>query len=158
VHRMKGVWFDHERNVGGGTLDLVPGGTKDGRLQWMRDHGLMTKAPSGPRKKRNGGRAPFTIITAYDYTDEAGALLVQVVRLPPKDFRQRRHNGKNGWTWSLGKTRRVLYRLPEVRNAVAGGRLVFVVEGEKDADNLSGLGITATCNPGGANKWRPEYT
>ena len=76
----------------------------------------------------------------------------------PKDFRQRRPDGKGGWTWSLGKTRRVLYRLPEVRDAVAGDRLVVIVEGEKDADNLSKLGFTATCNAGGANKWRAEYT
>src|SRR5262249_39619727 len=65
--------------------------------------------------------------------------------------------GKDGWTWSLGNTRRVLYRLPEVRDAVAGERLVIVVEGEKDADNLRNLGFTATCNAGGANKWRAEY-
>ena len=35
---------------------------------------------------------------------------------------------------------------------------VFLVEGEKDADNLAGLGFTATTNPGGASKWRDEYT
>src|SRR5262249_39974368 len=37
------------------------------------------------------------------------------------------------------------------------GRPVVVVEGEKDADNLCKLGFTATCNAGGANKWRTEY-
>ena len=157
VHRTKGVWYDHERGVGGGTLDLVPGATEDDRLQWLRDHGLINKAPSGPRKKRSGGRASFTIVATYDYADESGAPLFQVVRLVPKDFRQRRPNGTGGWTWRLGKTRRVLYRLPELREAVAGERLVIVVEGEKDADNLLKLGFTATCNAGGANKWRAEY-
>jgi putative DNA primase/helicase len=34
---------------------------------------------------------------------------------------------------------------------------VLVVEGEKDADNLRELGFTATCSPGGANKWRAGY-
>src|SRR5262245_10236105 len=154
---MKGVWFDHERNNGGSTLDLVPGATNTDRLQWLYDHGLTTEAPSGPGKKRNGGRAPFTIIATYDYTDESSVLLFQVVRFAPKGFRQRRPNGTGGWTWRLGGTRRVLYRLPEVRDAVAGERPVIVVEGEKDADNLRGLGITATCNAGGANKWRAEY-
>jgi len=155
---MKGVWFDHERGVGGGTLDLVPAATNDGRLQWLRDHGLISNARSGVRQGRNGGRKPFTIVAIYDYTDECGALLLQVVRSAPKDFRQRRPDGKGGWTWSLGKTRRVLYRLPEVRDAVAGGRMVLVVEGEKDADSLRKLGFIATCNPGGVNKWRTEYT
>ena len=155
VHRTKGVWYDHEHGVGGGTLDLVARATKDDRLQWLRDHGLINKALSGPRKKRNGGRAP--IIATYDYANESGVLLFQVVRLVPKDFRQRRPNGTGGWTWRLGKTPRVLYRLPELRDAVAGERLVIVVEGEKDADNLHKLGFTATCNAGGANKWRAEY-
>src|SRR5262249_39794834 len=30
-------------------------------------------------------------------------------------------------------------------------------EGEKDVDNLRAIGLTATCNPGGAGKWRQEY-
>jgi hypothetical protein len=34
---------------------------------------------------------------------------------------------------------------------------VFVVEGEKDVDNLAKIGIAATCNHGGAGKgkWKP---
>jgi Protein of unknown function (DUF3631) len=158
IDRAKGVWHDHENGVGGGTLDLVPGATKNDRLQWLRDRGLIGTARGGPRKSRDGGSAAFTIIATYEYTDEFGAPLFQVVRCAPKDFRQRRHNGKGGWTWSLGDTRRVLYRLPEVRDAVVRGRLIFIVEGEKDVDNLCRLGFTATCNPGGANKWRSEYT
>ena len=50
-----------------------------------------------------------------------------------------------------------IYRLPEVAVAVATGKTVFVVEGEKDADNLAKLGLATTTCPGGANKWRPEY-
>src|SRR5262249_45402939 len=128
VNRAKGIWFDYERGVGGGTLDLVPAATKDERLQWLRNHGLISNTPGGTGKSKNGGRNPFTIVETYDYTDESGAPLFQVVRLAPKDFRQRRPNEKGGWCWSLSKTRRVLYRLPEVRDAVAGGRMVFVVE------------------------------
>src|SRR5262249_28779596 len=158
VDRAKGVWFNHEHGVGGGTLDLVPGATKDERLQWLRDRGLINNASGGARKTKNDGATPFTIVVTYDYADESGAPLFQVVRLAPKTFRQRRPNGKGGWTWSLGKTRRVLYRLPEVRDAVARGRRVVIVEGEKDTDNLRELGFTATCNPGGANKWRAEYS
>jgi 5S rRNA maturation endonuclease (ribonuclease M5) len=158
VHRKKHVWYDHERNLGGGTLELVPGATQEERLEWLRDQGLIGDGSGGSKKKRNGGAAPSTIVATYDYTDESGALLFQVVRFAPKDFRQRRPNGKKGWTWSLGSTRRVLYRLPEVRDAVVNSRLIVIVEGEKDADNLRNLGFTATCNPGGANKWRAEYT
>jgi hypothetical protein len=100
------------------------------------------------------------IVAAYDYVDAGGELLFQVVRFDPKDFRQRRPdpNGKEGWAWNLEGVPRVLYRLPEVLQAVAEGRPVYVVEGEKDADNLCRLGVTATTNAGGAGKWKNVYS
>jgi 5S rRNA maturation endonuclease (ribonuclease M5) len=98
------------------------------------------------------------IVAAYDYTDETGRLLFQVVRFEPKDFRQRRPDGAGGWIWNLKDTRRVLYRLPQVREAIATGEPIFVAEGEKDVEALEREGLVATCNPMGASKWRPEYT
>ena len=50
----------------------------------------------------------------------------------------------------------VLYRLPELLAADPVAP-VYVPEGEKDVDRLRGLGVTATCNPMGAGKWREEY-
>ena len=54
------------------------------------------------------------------------------------------------------ETLRVLYRLPELLAAMKANPdvWVFVVEGEKDVDNLWTLGLVATCNPGGAEKWK----
>ena len=49
VSRMKGVWFDHERGIGGGTFELVPGATKKNRFQWLRERGLIDNAPAGTR-------------------------------------------------------------------------------------------------------------
>lgn len=106
-----------------------------------------------PTPKRKAARR---IVASYDYTDEDGALLFQAVRYEPKDFRQRRPNGKGGWIYSLDDTRRVLYRLPELL-AADPSRVVFLVEGEKDADALRGLGLVATCNPMGAGKWDDAY-
>jgi hypothetical protein len=94
------------------------------------------------------------IVAEYPYTDENGGLLFQVVRLEPKDFRQRRPDGNGGWTWNLNGARRVIYRLPEVLTA----EFVLVCEGEKDCEAAHKLGIVATCNPGGAGKWRKEYS
>jgi 5S rRNA maturation endonuclease (ribonuclease M5) len=34
---------------------------------------------------------------------------------------------------------------------------VFIVEGEKDVESLRVLGLTATCNPMGAGKWRSSF-
>ena len=96
------------------------------------------------------------IAATYDYRNERSELLYQVVRFEPKDFRQRRPAG-DGWTWSLGDIRRVLYRLPELL-AGQSDATVFIVEGEKDVDALARLGLLATTNAGGAGKWRTEYT
>jgi hypothetical protein len=97
------------------------------------------------------------VVASYDYKDESGRLLYQVLRYDPQDFRQRRPNGRGGWIWNLHNVRRVLYRLPELQDVVLN-RPVFVVEGEKDADNLAALGLLATTNAMGAGKWRPEYS
>ncbi len=96
--------------------------------------------------------AKSRIASTYDYRDERGALLFQAVRFEPKDFRQRRPDG-GGWAWSIAGVRRVLYRLPELLKSTD---VVYVPEGEKDVDALRARGLTATCNVGGAGKWRAE--
>lgn len=96
-------------------------------------------------------------LASYPYVDEHGDLLFEVVRFVPKDFRQRRPDGKGGWEWRLGDVRRVPYHLPALLEGVAAGRTVFVVEGEKDVHAVESAGGVATCNPGGAGKWRPEF-
>ena len=98
------------------------------------------------------------IVAEYDYLDEAGRPLYQVVRFDPKKFRQRRADPKlaNEWKWELGPVKRVLYNLPSLIEAAADER-IFVVEGEKDVERLKAMGLVATCNVGGAGKWREEY-
>lgn len=106
-----------------------------------------------PRATHDRGK----LVEAYDYTDANGGLLYQVCRYEPKGFAQRRQvNGK--WQYGLGDVPRVLYRLPQIIEAVALKKDIFIVEGEKDADLLSGMGYAATTNPMGAGKWKPEYT
>jgi 5S rRNA maturation endonuclease (ribonuclease M5)/energy-coupling factor transporter ATP-binding protein EcfA2 len=94
------------------------------------------------------------IVKTYDYTDERGRIVYQTVRLEPKDFRQRRPDGNDGWLWNMEGQTRYLYRLPEVLNATE----CFICEGEKDCDNLVSLGFVATCNVGGAGKWLSAYS
>ena len=96
------------------------------------------------------------IVAEYDYRSPDGVLLFQVVRLTPKDFRQRRPDGAGGWKWDLKGITPVLYRLPELL-AASVTETTFLVEGEKDVDRLRAEGLVATCNPMGAGKWRREY-
>lgn len=96
-------------------------------------------------------------VAVYHYVDESKTHLYDVLRYANKQFRQRRPDGNGGWEWKLGDVRRVLYRLPQLIEGVAAGRPVFVVEGEKDVHAIEMAGGLATCNSGGAGKWRPEY-
>ena len=107
-----------------------------------------------PRPRRSG--RGYEVAATYTYTDEHGAPLFCAERRVPKDFRQYRMVGGRK-VYQLGDVRRVLYRLPQVIEAVANGRTVWVAEGEKDVHALEAAGAVATCNPMGAGKWLPEY-
>lgn len=121
----------------------------------------MTPPPDARGDGRSGGNGRSgrrEVVETYPYVDEDENLLFEVVRFRPKAFRQRRPDGEGGWEWSTRGVRRVLFRLPRVLWAVDRGERVFVVEGEKDVLAVESAGATATTNPGGAGKWRSEYT
>lgn len=89
----------------------------------------------------------------YSYQDANGREVYQAIRMKPKSFRQR-HFAEGNWEWNMDGVERVLYRLPKILAA----KQVWIVEGEKDAENLSSLGFEATCNVGGAGKWLDSYS
>lgn len=93
------------------------------------------------------------VTAEYEYQDEEGVVLYRVLRFRPKGFTQERYE-RGQFVPGLNGVRRVLYRLPEVTQAAE----VYIVEGEKDVERLRTEGVTATCNVGGANVWRPEWS
>jgi 5S rRNA maturation endonuclease (ribonuclease M5) len=107
------------------------------------------KAKTKTKTKKKG-----KLIKSYDYIDQDGQVLYQVCRFEPKNFMQRKPDGRGGWTWSLKGISRILYNLP----AVLASDKVFICEGEKDADAISALGSVGTTNAGGASNWIPEYS
>jgi hypothetical protein len=137
-------WSCHDCKVGGSVID------------WLAEEKGISGADAMRELagSRNGSEPTARLIATYDFTDPRGRLLYQVCRYDPKDFRQRRPDGKGKWTWNLNGVPRVLYRLPEV----IGAQSVVIAEGEKDVDALVKLGFVATCNSGGAGKWRDEYS
>lgn len=84
----------------------------------------------------------------YIYYDEQGRKLFRKLRLFPKEFLIERALPGDEWEPGLGQTRRVIYNLPNVLKASK----VYIVEGEKDADNLMKHGLVATTNPNGASE------
>ncbi len=127
-----------------------------------------------------GKKPAFKIVATYDYTDADGALLYQVVRMEPKDFRQRRkHPDGEHWIWGITKGKYyqgrngdwrpcpreyegeyttfpavppTIYHLPRIIKAASSNRSIVIVEGVKDADNLIRLG-SRHLQHGGAGKF-----
>ena len=92
------------------------------------------------------------IQATYDYTDENGNLLYQVVRKVGKKFAQRRKVESGKWVWSIAKVTPVPFKLPELTGSWDG--VIAVAEGEKDVISLMRAGWTATCNNGGAGNFK----
>lgn len=118
-------------------------------------------APKAEEQKQPEAPPPKRVIDrVYAYQDEKGATLFEVVRYLPKDFRQRVPDPtqKGGYRWSIKGVRPVIYHLPQVLSAIKDGKTIFVVEGEKDADNLALIGCVATTCPMGAGKWHKEHS
>ncbi len=119
-----------------------------------------------PAKCNVGDRYNGERIThVYDYRDASGNVVYRVCRTRGKQFPVARKdaNSPTGWYWGLGDTPRVLYGLPAVLEAIRNGCIIYVVEGEKDADALNSAfpdrtDFCATCNPGGAGTWQPQYS
>lgn len=165
----KGVFHNMETDERGGVLKFLEIElglkTRADQMKWLSDNGFIEQGErptSGPFQNQEPAKT-------YDYVDERGTLLFQVCRFEPgrklasgerekKTFLQRKHNKTGGWTWKVAGTRQVPYRLPELLADISEKETIFVVEGEKDADHLRKFGIPATCNAGGAGKWRPELS
>lgn len=146
VDTEKQLWYCNDCQRGGSLIDWIMIQDNKTAAQVLEMFGAK---PETHTEKRNP-----QIVATYDYTDESGNLLYQVVRYEPKDFRQRQPDNNGGWRWTMEGATRVLYRLPDVLRAT----VVAVCEGEKDAETLRRLGHVSTCNVGGAGKWLPAYT
>lgn len=142
----KGTWYDHEADKGGGVIDLIQREhrcNKPAAINWLNQEGLHLE-----------NRAPIF----YDYRDAQGEVAYRVERREGQ-FRQYGPNGKGGFVCRKGcmnGAERLPYRLPELL-ASDPADLVFICEGEKDADRLASAGLIATCNSGGAGKFEASF-
>ena len=172
-----GQFYDHEHNVGGGVLDLIGhkiGCDHSGAVSWLRTQGLLDESPAQANGKDRTGD-PKKIVTAeHLYHDADGAVVSAVERIEyldangtkvlakdgkaKKSYRQKRPDPDRPghWLWNTDGVPALPYHLPELTEAIAADHLNAIVEGEKCADALWGIGIPATTNAMGAGKWKPE--
>jgi hypothetical protein len=174
INTKKGVWHCRGCAKGGDVIELVE------HIDGIDFVAACTALTGEPPPKANGKNHRFAlkqVVTAtFEYQDENGAVVYIIERVeyqaasngssiltesgkPKKSFRQRRphpaHPGE--WIWNVDGVAKIAYRLPELIEAVASTHPIFIVEGEGKVDALREIGIAATCNPGGAGKWLPEF-
>ncbi|QLY33286.1 toprim domain-containing protein [Nocardia huaxiensis] len=127
--------------------------TPPARKQQPHNHTRDLGAATGPKRRA----------AVYTYTTATNDPVGQVIRYEvphergvAKDFSQRRWDPDRRM-WAPGGFAPVLYQAPTVAWAVAQGHPILVCEGEKDVDRAIQAGYPATCNVGGAGKFRPEH-
>ena len=97
----------------------------------------------------------------WHYTDEDGISLYIKQRFKTfdskgKTYKTLRVMPDGSRVGKLGDCRLVPYKLPDLQQATAAGRVVYITEGEKAADALGSLGVVATTSHAGAGNWSPE--
>ncbi len=97
---------------------------------------------------------PKIIVAKYKYEGKDGGHVFNVIRYSDKTFSQQRADGR----WSMDGVTRVPYRLPQMLAGIKEGRAIIIVEGEKDVEAATNIGLVATTFAGGAGKWRKEYS
>lgn len=153
VNVEKNLWWCFACCTGGSVLDYLA--KRQGKpVETVLKELSGQLARTGPRFHDNGS-VTGKVVSTYVYRSAIGTDLYRVLRYEPKTFKQQKWAGKV-WAWGMEGIQRVLYNLPEI--LAAGDKPVVIVEGEKDADNVSKLGWIATCNVGGAGKWMDGYS
>jgi hypothetical protein len=176
----EGTWFDFEIKEGGGVLDLIKrerGLAADAEcFQWLEREGLWTNS-----RKANGHDhatkpkpRPVTV-ESYQYHHADGRLALVVDRREfrhadgtvemkdgkvRKTFIQRRSDPERSgqWIYDAEGVPALIYKLPEVNEAIASDHPIVIVEGERKVDLLWDWNLAATCNVGGSSKWTTEHS
>jgi hypothetical protein len=108
---------------------------------------------NGAKRQGGGASGPSRVTDEYIYRQVDGTPYLKVCRTNDKGFFQLHWSGR-GWSKGAPKGPKIPYRLPELLKAEHDD--VFIVEGEKDCNNLAMLGFTATTNACGAGKWTSD--
>jgi hypothetical protein len=167
-----GRWYDQEAKAGGYIFGLImhahpdksafaQGCSKEEAFTWLEDNEYLDKS--------NVTGISYEFI--YQTADRQNWVKVIRTEYPntrrQKTFSQFHWDGEKWlkgldvWVSSLHqnvKRQHVLYRLPELNEAIASGQRIFIVEGEKKAEAAVALGVVATTAPEGAGKWTTNHT
>ena len=134
-------------------------------FQTIRDMGLLPSLPERTEYLSSIKPLPYiqtpTFQQEWHYTDEDGVSLFVKQRFKTNDAKGKTYKTlrvlpDNSRVGKLGDCRIVPYKLPDLLQATAAGRVVYITEGEKAADALGSLGVVATTSHAGSGNWSPE--
>jgi hypothetical protein len=156
------VWHCRACDQGGDVIELVR------HLDGADFAAACTTLAGEPPPPKTNGKAGSVTVKEYIYADENGKPEFVAVRLEDgtikdgrrkKTFRQKRPDPARAGKWinNVAGCRIIPYKLPELIEAIANKHPILVVEGEGKVDLLADWGVAATCNAGGAKKWKPEH-
>lgn len=103
------------------------------------------------------------IVEIYDYVDQGGKYLYSKIRFEKDENGKKEmlygvlNKEKDWFQYGLKGKHKILYNLPEIREAAAQKRTIYYVEGEKDVETLRGLGLIAT-TAGSSGDWRRFFS
>ena len=118
-------------------------------------------------KKQDSEGTPYYAMVVIDqswvYTNTDGQTLARVCRRNQDGKKRVWREYPDGEKWDIDapKPKRediAIYNYQSVRESITSGETVWIPEGEKCADYLVSLGLTATTNFGGGGKWRESDT
>ena len=146
IHTGEDKFYDHENKIGGGVLDFIVhqdlATDRASAAQWCKSNGLLPHETPAPR----------TPLRQHVYNDEHGQPVRKAVKYNNGSWSQMRYEG-GSWRYGV----KGVPDLPYGADRLAQGKsdeLVFIFEGEKDCERAWQNGFQATCNVGGAGKWR----
>jgi putative DNA primase/helicase len=151
INPKKNVWMCGPCGESGGAWTLahfVLQSTDDSKVvAWLVENGMMEDKDSGRKKGKQVG--------SYIYKDPDGNEILKIVKYVDNGKKSFIHYRRENGDWKTGSSGIKLYpyRINEWKNL----SVIYILEGEKDVDNLWKWNIPATTNPMGANAWKEEY-
>jgi hypothetical protein len=137
----------------------------------IKDMGILPQLPDRPEYLSSIKPIPtssqvttptvMTLEHEWHYVDEDGISLFLKQRFKTNDIKGKTYKTlrvmpDGSRVGKLGDCRIIPYRLPELQQAIADGRVIYICEGEKAADSLCSLGVVATTSHAGAGGWNQD--
>mgnify|MGYP001364350198 CR=1 FL=1 len=147
------TFYDFEREAGGGVFDFVihqglAANLNEARL-WLKSKGLVTDDAEIISIAKGSN-----VVREHIYLNTDGSINRKPVKFSDGKWRQMRYE-RGTFVSGVKGVSNIPYGADRLAEDYSEN-LVFIFEGEKDVERAWRLGLSATCNVGGAKNWKDE--